>query len=113
MKTKTDESKKIIVKMLLPYFPHALPEVIETFVDAMEIHNVKTHDYNGGTQLHEACGVVGSFCELWRKVSRLHVFIIQRRKMMVLDESALQSSLDLVVNAAMLHRMMKKYPDGI
>lgn len=92
---------KTIEEELIKLYPHARPRLIQIFLECIELHAKKTHDYNGKMDLYRATGVKGRFCDIWRKVIRLFNAIMNENKMMV-DESLKDTANDLIVYSALL-----------
>lgn len=89
------------IETLKKQFPTARPRLIEVLVECIELHARKNNDYNGDMDLYRATGVVGRFCDIWRKVIRLFNAIIQKTEMVV-SENTIETSNDMIVYTALL-----------
>jgi hypothetical protein len=78
----------------------ARPGFVELAVDAMALHAQKNNDYTNGKEF-ASLGLTGRFCDICRKVNRLHTLIIVGKRRMS-KESQRDTALDLAVYALLL-----------
>lgn len=90
-----------VKKELIEAFPTARPRLIQIFIDTIDLHARKNNDYNGNMDLYRATGVVGRFCDIWRKVIRMFNAIILETKLVV-DENLKETGKDMMVYDALL-----------
>lgn len=82
-------------------YPTARPRLIEILFEVLELHARKNNDYNGNMDLYRATGVIGRFCDIWRKVIRMFNAIVLNTNMVV-DENLIETGKDSIVYHALL-----------
>lgn len=88
-------------KNLTELYPTARPELINILFECIDLHARKNNDYNGDMDLYRATGIVGRFCDIWRKVIRMFNAIVLKTNMVV-DENLIETGKDSIVYHALL-----------
>lgn len=100
--------KQELIDFIVKELPSSRPGVIKVFVDCMEIHAGKEHDYNGEKGIDsDRNNLVEMFYDIKRKYRRLKHLTVERMEPMV-SESAVDTARDLVNYAAIIAEELEK-----
>jgi len=104
MKTSQELEKELVES-----FPTASPGFISVILEALEIHSLKRHDYNGENSVDKFdLGLKSRFTDINRKFARLYHIIWENNEPKVTAETAIDTAMDLGNYAFLMVEELRK-----